>query len=165
MKTSRQKIYWDANIFLAWLNNEPQAADVEEGIKETVRLVHSNRIILFTSVVTQTEILQSKLSSDAQKKFSDLFKRKNVKLIAIDQRISERAGYIRDYYDQKGTKLSVPDCQHLATAIIYEADEMQTLDGSGKRSRPNDLIRLNGNVAGYPLTIVKPAIKQSSFGF
>jgi hypothetical protein len=62
----------------------------------------------------------------------------------------------------RGTNLGSPDCVHLATAIIYQADVFYTLDGGGKRGKANDLLPLNGNVAGYPLTIRKPLASQGS---
>src|SRR5277367_6240872 len=68
------------------------------------------------------------------------FKRRNVVQISVDTRISQRASAIRNYYNQRGTKLTTPDSIHLATAIIYEADEFHTLDGDGKRQRANDLL-------------------------
>ena len=56
----------------------------------------------------------------------------------------------------RGIKIKTPDATHLATAIIYEAEEFHTLDGGGERQRPSDLLRLNGDVAGYPLHIRMP---------
>lgn len=162
MKTGKQKIYWDSNIFLAWLKNEQQEPSVTDGIEEAIRKVRNNEIVLFTSVMTRTEVLESTLPPEAQDKFSKLFDRRNVTMVNIDKRVSDKAHSIRDYYRQKNIKLSSADCMHLATAILYSADEFQTLDGSGKRKRPNDLIPLNGNVAGHNLKICVPHAVQTT---
>ncbi len=133
-----------------------------DGIEEVIRKVRNNEIVLFTSVMTRTEVLESTLTPEAQDKFSKLFDRRNVTMIDIGRRISDKSHFIRNYYRQKNINLSSPDCMHLATAILYGADEFQTLDGSGKRRRPNDLIPLNGNVAGHNLKICIPHAVQTT---
>lgn len=162
MATSKDKIYWDTNIFLAWLKDEPQEPAVIDGIVEVVQKIRRNEIVLMTSVTTRTEILDATLTDEAKKKFSQLFDRRNVTMINVDQRIADKSHFIRNFYYEKGIKLSTPDCMHLATAIIYHATEFQTLDGSGQRKRPNDLIPLSGNVAGFPLIIRTPSAKQTT---
>ncbi|HEV7747578.1 MAG TPA: PIN domain-containing protein [Pyrinomonadaceae bacterium] len=161
MKTGREIIYWDACIFLAWLQNEPCEPGVMEGIEETVRQVNDNEAVLVTSVMTQTEVLESKMSRDAQTKFENLFKRRNVVWINHDTRIGKLSHDIRDYYDQRSVKLSSPDSIHLASAILYDVSVLYTLDGSGKKKR-GYLLPLNGNVAGHPLKIAKPYKSQLS---
>ena len=162
MASNKYKIYWDTNIFLAWLKGESQEPAVMDGIIEVVQNIRLNKIILMTSVTTRTEVLDATLSEEAQKKFSKLFDRRNVQMINLDHRIADKSHFIRNFYHEKGIKLSTMDCQHLATAIIYRADEFQTLDGSGKRKRPNDLIPLSGNVAGYKLNIRTPSASQTT---
>ena len=161
MKPGRAIIYWDACIFLTWLKNEPCEPGVMEGIEETVRRVHNNQEILTTSIITQTEVLESRLTKDASTIFENIFKRKNVEWINHDSRVGKLSHFIRDYYDQKSIKLSTPDCVHLASAILYGASVFYTLDGSGKKKRGH-LLPLNGNVAGHKLKIEKPYNKQLS---
>lgn len=161
MSTGKKIIDWDTCIFLAWLQEEQREIGVMEGIEEIVRKIHNNEVILITSQMTNIEVLQSRLSSDAQKKWKEIFNRRNCQMVDITPKISEKSSFIRDYYDQKGIKLSSPDCIQLATAIIYKADEFHTLDGSGK-PRNGDLIPLNGNVAGHKLKICVPYAEQGS---
>ena len=159
----RKVYYWDASLFLAWLTNEPREAAVMEGIAEVARDVNDNKAVLITSVITLTEVLEARLSDEARQKFRDLFKRRNVKQINVDQRIAQLAQEIRQHYSQQNpsVRIETPDSIHLATAILYKADELHTTDGSGKRKRPSDLISLSGNVTGrYPLQIVLPRSKQ-----
>lgn len=159
----KRKLYWDSCIFLAWLQNEACEPGVMEGIEEAVRQVHDNEAVLFTSIVTQSEVLEGTLSKEAQEKFDNLFKRKNVVWVNHDTRVGKLSHDIRNYYNERDIKIEVPDSVHLASAILYEADELQTLDGSGKRKRKSDLLSLNGKVAGkYKLTIKQPYAKQMS---
>ena len=162
MKGSKPLKYWDSCIFIAWLKNEPNDQSVIDGMEETVRQVDSGKIRLLTSVVTLTEILEGHMTPDQFKQFQDFFKRKNVQMANHDQRIGTLSQEIRNYHLQQNVKLSTPDCLHLATAIIHNANEFHTLDGSGKK-KTGKLIPLSGNVAGkYKLKICEPYAAQGS---
>ncbi len=52
--------------------------------------------------------------------------------------------------------MSLGDALHAATALQLGVREMHTLDGSGRRKRRLDLLKLNGNVAGSKVVIVQP---------
>ena len=60
-----------------------------EGIEDTAKRVHNNQAILITSVMTQTEVLESRIPKDAQTKLENLFKRRNVTWINHDTRIGK----------------------------------------------------------------------------
>src|SRR5690349_6962543 len=141
-KAGRKTYYWDSSAFIAWLDGgKGHPKDVIAGLEEIAREVNENRAILCTSVMTETEVLQGKLTPEQADKFQNLFKRRNVHSIAVDSRIAKKASEIRNYYNGRGRKLDSPDSIHLATAIIYGVDEFHTLDG-------DDLLRLNGDVPG-----------------
>jgi len=161
MSIGKKIIGWDSCIFLAWLQEEKRDIGVMEGIEEVVRKIHNNEVTLLTSQMTNIEVLQSRLTPEAQKKWKAVFNRRNCQMIDINPRVSEKGQFIRDYCYQRNIKLSSPDSIHLATAIIYKADEFHTLDGSGKK-RNGDLIPLDGNVAGHKLKICVPYAEQGS---
>lgn len=162
-RAGRKTYYWDTASFIAWLDGgKGHPGDVVAGFDEVATEITQNRASLCTSVLTHTEVLQGKLTPDQATRFDNLFKRRNVVSITVDSRIAKRASEIRNHYNEKGIKISTPDSIHLATAIIYEVDEFHTLDGDGQRKRPNDLLRLNGDVAGYPLHIRVPKAVQGS---
>lgn len=162
-KNSRKLYYWDVCAFIAWLNGgQGHAKEVIAGLDEIAKEITENRAVLCTSVTTYTEILEGKLTPEQIVRLQNLFKRKNVTAINIDSRIAQMASEIRNYYNQRGINIKTPDAQHLASAIIYKADEFDTLDGDGDRQRPSDLLRLNGNVAGHPLHIRVPTAMQGS---
>lgn len=161
MATGKKIIAWDSCIFIAWLQDEKRDFGVMEGIEETVRKIGGGEVILITSQVTNMEVLESRLSPDARKKWKEIFNRRNCQIMDVNPRVGEKASFIRDHYDQKEIKLSVPDSIQLATAIIFNAEEFHTFDGSGKKKN-GDLIPLNGNVAGHKLKICVPYAKQGS---
>jgi predicted nucleic acid-binding protein len=159
MKTGKRRtFYWDANVFIAWLKGETcWPPSVIAGMNDVAREVTENRAILFTSTLTSTEILQGTLTSAQRTKLAELLQRSNVNQIAADSRITDRASAIREYYNTRGNKIKTPDAIHLATAILYKADEMQTMDGlAAKSNKKTELLALSGNVAGHNLLIVNP---------
>jgi predicted nucleic acid-binding protein len=162
-KAGKRIYYWDTNTFIAWLDGgKGHPVEVISGLDEIANEINEGRSVLCTSVITNTEVLEGKLTPDQAVRLQNLFKRRNVIQVSVDTRISQRASAIRNYYSQRGIKFGTPDCIHLATAIIYGVDEFHTLDGDGKRQRSNDLLRLNGDVAGYPLHIRVPTAVQPS---
>lgn len=149
MTTGRELIYWDCCVLLSWIKGEVRPDDVQARLQEVAQAVAEGRTRLITSVLTHVEILQSKLSAEARGKYEEAFQRRGVHALSVDIKIAALASKIRDYYNDK-KKLKTPDAIHVATAILYGADELQTFDHS-------DLLRLDGNVAGeYPLKIVVP---------
>ena len=164
MAKKPDQLYWDACIFLAWLNAEDaiHGAAVMDGIREMVRDIDAGRANLFTSVMTKTEVFHKLKTQWARDEFTRLFQRSNVSFVAQDERISDKSSEIREFYSRKKITLDAGDCVHLATAIIYKADALYTLDGSSENPKPNALLPLDGDVAGYPLSIKKPHSKQGS---
>ena len=158
--------YWDTAIFLAWLQNEKRDPLEIAGIREMVSQIHENKVKLITSVMTYTEVLRSKLTTNAEQVWTNVLKRRNVSLVTHDIRIAKLSSEIRDYYQQfkdvNGLRtLSPADAVHLATAILYKVDCFYTFDEKGKNGR--GLIPLSGNVAGYKLIICKPIGSQLNF--
>lgn len=165
MKSGRYWHYWDSCIFMHWFSDPKKDAAVVDGIEEIVRQVERGEAGVMTSVITRIEVLNCKMEKEYVERFFKLFSRPSMQQVNVDPRVAQLAHDIRDHYASlaKPVKLWTPDCIHLATAIIYEADEMNTLDGAGKRRRPSDLVSLSGSVMGqHKLTIRKPLRQQGS---
>lgn len=133
-----------------------------DGIREMVRDIDEGRAVLMTSVMTKTEVFHKLKTQWAKDEYTRFCQRANVAIIAQDERIADKSSNIREHYTAKGITLGASDCVHLATAILYKADTLYTLDGSGEHPKPNDLLPLNGNVAGESLKIEKPHATQGS---
>jgi hypothetical protein len=161
MKIGRRKIYWDTACWLAWLNGEGTDVwpkSVVDGIQEVVDEVEDNKAVLFTSTITRGEIYQGRLTQMQKDKYAALMRRSNVREIDPGPRIMDRVSQIREYHDNENPKrkIKTPDGTHLATAIIYGADEFQTMDGLQKGGGSRKLLALSGNVGGYDLKVVHP---------
>lgn len=163
MRTGKQTLYWDTAVWLAWLLDERcWPSGVLTGIQDVVVEVESDKTILFTSTMTRTEIFQGALTPVQKTKYAQLMRRSNVREIAPDSRITDRASAIREFHNGRGVKVSTPDAIHLATAVIYRANEFHTMDGLQKGgSKKRKILGLNGDVGGYPLVVVQPYPRNS----
>ena len=67
-------IYWDTCIFFAWIKDEtcwPEA--VTKGITQAIEMAYRGEIVIATSTVTLTEVLQSRMSADEKEKYQKIF--------------------------------------------------------------------------------------------
>ena len=150
--------YWDTCLFLAWLKDEERPTGEMDGVRELIELSRRREVRLMTSALTLVEVLSSKIPIGFDNLFNNLLKRIN--RVSVDIKVAGVANDIRNFYAARqaefGNKtLSTPDAIHLATAILYRADEFHTFDDKGS-SKNLGLIPLSGNVAGNRLTICKP---------
>jgi len=161
MRSGKYLHYFDTCIFLHWLVDNPKDADVVDGIEEIVIAAEKGEsATIVTSMITRIEVLKSKMGPAEADRFARMLGQFVVQSANVDPLVAQVAHEIRDYYHSQNPplKLRTPDCIHLATAIVYECDEMNTLDGGGPRKRPHDLIPLSEKVCGgkYKIPIRKP---------
>lgn len=129
--------YWDACVFLRWIADD----HIDNGHKEVIRQIlednkkDKNKII--TSTITHIEVLSSQIEYDAERDYLNFFKRSTTDEIGVDGPIAREARRFRDFFTaqhhETGKTLSVPDSIHLATAIIWGADELHTFDAEDRR--------------------------------
>ena len=168
MPTGRDYIvYWDTCIFLAWMNDEKRPVGDMEGLGKIAQMVERAEVILITSTLTRAEILQSKTSTDAMKKYDLLLRRSNVVPHNVDLPIAKLTSELMDFYLDSDFELLTPDAIHLATALHYNAKEFQTFDGANSDKKPRrakykrcGLLALNGSVAGRTLAVIRPSAEQ-----
>jgi len=107
--------------------------------------------------VTRGEIYFGKLDLNQKNMYARLMRRSNVQEVDADPRVMDRASAIREYHEARKQKVKTPDAIHLATAVLYRADEFHTMDGLQKDgSKHRKLLALSGDVGGYNLKIVHP---------
>lgn len=142
--TTFRKVYWDACVFIAHISRVG-AKSVLDGIDEVIEEAEQGRAVVLTSSITRIEVLDCKID-DANKHLFPAFLRRSdvVQEFDVDIRIASAAHDIRDFYRREGHNITLGDCIHVATACSKEADEMFTLDGSGKK---RGLIALSGRIA------------------
>jgi len=154
--------YWDSCLFLAWIKDEERQTGDMDGVREVIERVKRREAKIITSVLTTTEVLDSKLPAGMKTLLEGLMKRVN--RVSMDIKIARMAHDLRDYYIQRpaefgGKTLAVPDAIHLATAILYRVTEFHTFDGGGM-GKSLGLLPLSGNVGGHRLNICKPQAKN-----
>lgn len=92
MSGNENFFYWDTAIFISWLSNETRQDSLETaGIVEFVNLFDKESIHIFTSVITITEILESKLNQVAFVQFERLVNRRNFHYVDVNRRIAKTA--------------------------------------------------------------------------
>lgn len=158
MAGSSPLFYWDSCLFLAWLKDEERPSGEMDGVRETIARARRREVRIMTSVLTMVEVLAARLPAGMDTLFQNALKRVN--RAAMDIRVAQIAHDLRNHYAGLGNKtLSSPDAIHLATAILYRADEFHTFDGQGS-SRSLGLLPLSGNVGGNKLVICRPVARN-----
>ena len=161
-------VYWDTCIFLAWMNDEKREAGDMEGLGKIAKLVDRAEVVLVTSTLTRAEMLHSKTSKEAMKKFDGLLRRSNVVAQNVDLPIAKLTSEVMDFYINSDFEMLTPDAIHLATAIYYSAHEFHTFDGVDGTKKPRKptrykrcgLLLLDGKVAGHNLKVRRPSADQ-----
>jgi len=155
--------YWDSCLFLAWIKDEQRPSGEMDGVREVVERVKRREAKIITSVLTLSEVLESKLPAGMKRLIDGMLKQR-VTRISMDIKVAQMAHDLRDHYASSssygGKTLSVPDAIHLATAILYRATEFHTFDGGKTGGKSLGLLQLSGNVAGHRLIICKPQAKN-----
>jgi len=130
-----------------------------DGVREIIARHKRREVKLVTSVLTQVEVLQSKIPVGVGTSFTELLKR--MTRLSMDTKIASLAHDLRNHYAASagGKIISTADAIHLATAILYRVDEFHTFDGDGD-AKHLGLLPLSGNVGGHRLTICKPEAKS-----
>ena len=142
--------YWDSCLFIAWMKDEQRNSGEMTGVREVIERSRRRDAKIMTSVLTTVEVLEGKIPAGVSTLFHGLMKR--VVRVGMDIKVAQLAHDLRNHFDGKGVKLKQPDAIHLATAILYRADEFHTFD--------EQLIAMSGDVAGHRLKICKPEARS-----
>jgi predicted nucleic acid-binding protein len=141
---------WDSGVFIAWLCEETTAPLGDMDL--VVREIDAGRANLILSVITYSEILESKYDKEQLEKLELFLWRSNVVKVDITIPIAQKAAQIRDAGLRDGRKIKTPDATVIATAILHKADVLHTLDGQ--------MLGLNGTRIVDGLAITAPCLKS-----
>ena len=127
-------IYWDANVFLSYINNDPDRFPVLEAIFEAVETSKSERIV--TSVLSKVEVawvahekLNRVLSRVEEEHIDEMWNNPEViEFIDFSDEIALMARKLMREGVTRGWKLRTNDAIHLASAQWVKAIELQTYD-------------------------------------
>lgn len=144
----KPRYYWDAGPFIAHLMDEQRPDPTElGGAREVLAIVDAGEAYLLTSSLTTVEVLNREGDGTVRERFEKLFERVHYRRIDTSLPIHQRAAELRE---QIGLK--TPDAIHLATAVVWQADEFHTFDGR--------ILGLNGRLELGELRICKPSAEQ-----
>lgn len=144
-----RRVYWDADVFVSYVEDHPDRAPMIEGLLAQAR---SNEIEIVTSVISiaevafaETERLRASLSLEVEQRIESMWAVGSpVKLAEVYPLITTRARtLIREGIPRGWTGLRAHDAIHLATAQQLRVDEVHTFDA--KWSKYSEIV-------GIPIT-------------
>lgn len=134
MPDPARRVYWDADVLLSWLGDNPERApmiglllgDARAGELEIVTSLVSTVEVAFTV----TEGLTKTLSPDVETKIADLWAPGGpIRTVELYPLVATRArNLIRDGVPRGWTGLKANDAIHLATAKQMDVAEFHTYD-------------------------------------
>jgi predicted nucleic acid-binding protein len=127
-------IYWDANVFLSYLNDDPERFPILEAILEAIESSKNDRIV--TSVVSKVEVawvaqekLNRALSREEEARIDAMWNNPDViEMVDFNDEIAVMARKAMREGMARGWKLRTNDAIHLASAQWVAASELQTYD-------------------------------------
>ena len=151
---SIEKIYWDSDPFLGWLQNEAGKVDLCNG---TLKRAQNGEVLIITSALTLAECLWRrggpKLAADKLLVLRKFFRRSHIRVVNVSRVIAEDAQDVVMNYSVRAK-----DAVHVATAIHHEIGILETFD--------DGLLAQSGKIGAPALTIRKPTrVPQGELDF
>jgi predicted nucleic acid-binding protein len=156
-----KRIYWDACAWIALINEE---ATRVRGCRHIIQEAESKNVHIITSALTLAEVFRAKcegenkeLPPESDIKFEAYLDAEYVDIIQADRDVGTNARRLLRKYRPNGLR-KPQDAIHLATALVNDADELHTYDGS-------DLLGLDGMIkcrSGKVLRILMPVAPEAT---
>ncbi|MBI4285081.1 MAG: PIN domain-containing protein [Chloroflexi bacterium] len=135
MPSQRQRIYWDANVWLSYINGEASRLPVLDALLADSSSPKGN-IEIYTSEMSEVEVAFAKfeqdnkaLDPDIEKQIDELWTdRDTLKTVEYHHAIGIEARAIIRLGIDKGWQLKPLDAIHLATARRLQVAEFHTYD-------------------------------------
>jgi predicted nucleic acid-binding protein len=131
MPSAKPRLYWDSDVFLAYINAEADRVDIVEELLTRSKCGH---LTVLTSTIAIVEVAFSAaekaggtLDPATEAKIAALWEdRDAVTLVEVSELVNRRAvALIRDGLP-RGWRLRPMDALHLASAALFSVDEMYT---------------------------------------
>jgi predicted nucleic acid-binding protein len=157
MPDQRQRVYWDANVWLAYVNGESDRLPILDALLADSSSPKGG-IEIYTSELSEVEVAFGKseqdnraLDPDVESKIDQLWAdRDTLKVVEYHHTIGIAARQIIRVGVEKGWHLTPIDAIHLATAKFFDVFEFHTYD--------ERLLKYSNDV-GFP--VVRPHTDQS----
>jgi predicted nucleic acid-binding protein len=144
-----ERVYWDSDCFLGWLQAEPSKVELCEG---TLERANQGDVLIFTSTLTMAEVLWLKGGPPIPQQKADLvrrfFRRSYMRLRNVTRTVSESA---QELVWNNGVRPK--DAIHVATALEAKANAFETFDEA--------LLKKSGTI-GRPALIVRKPIPPTA---
>jgi len=140
MPADPRRIYFDANVFLAFIGNEEGRADVVQVILDEAR---RGEIEIVTSVLSIAEVAfgaherDHGLTEAGEEAIEQLWTPASpITLVDVSQAVTRNARtIIREAKNQGLSGIHGADAVHLATARMFGCDEIFTYEAEARRTR------------------------------
>ena len=143
----RRVVYWDSDVFLALINADKSAQEIQ-GCNDVWAACEKGLIHIVTSTLTTAEVIHKKgtpkLDPSKRVLVSNFFRQEFISQKPLTREIAELARDI--VWD---SNILPKDAVHVATCAFYRIRELHSFDG-------NLLSKNKIDVAGYGLNIRKP---------
>jgi len=147
--------YWDSNLFLAYLNDEPDNADIVDALIDYARDQKNETMIVVSTLVLAEIRPRSSYDPDRSRVVKELFYTDipYMRIVGVTPPIAELASQIGGTHNE----ITSPDAIHVATALLEGAVIMYTLDGprSKELRRSGGLLAYDGRI-GVPDLLIAP---------
>ena len=129
------RIYWDANCFLSFINQDPRWLPTLETLIDDARTAGTIEIV--TSVLSIAEVafaaaerLERALDAREEARIENLWRSRGIALVEVNERVARLAREIRrdDLVRGRTGGRRTPDILHLATARLMAVQDMHTTE-------------------------------------
>lgn len=163
---SLTKEYWDACLFIAYLNDkseEKDKVDIIETLLRNAQRSDSNILIVVSTIVLAEVQPRDDYNPLHYQQIREMFytARRFIKVQAVTPRIADVASNLRT----KNVGIGLADAIHIATAGLEQCYVLYTFNGTSERKRRNDLLSFNGITVAPglpPLHIKEPTVPPDS---
>lgn len=139
---SVEKIYWDSDCFLSYLQAEKIKVDKCEGV---IQRAERGEVLIVTSALTLAEVLwmrgAPRLSKDKALLVQRFFRRSFIRVYNVTRKLSESAQVL--VWDHN---IKPKDAIHVATAIHLNVSALETFD---------EKLIANSGTVGKPLLLIR----------
>jgi hypothetical protein len=148
---------------IAWITNEKREDQNQtDGLEAVRKEIDAGETVVVVSALARTEVFRLGLTEEQKTKYREFFNRRNAIEQDVTGAIAEKAAEIRrksqkTRVDGATEMMKTPDAIHIATAIILDAAEFQTFDGTAKKPRPFSLIPFSGSTVVDGMKICVPS--------
>ncbi len=146
-----ERIYWDSDAFLAWLQQETGKVDLCAG---TIARAKAGEVVIITSTLTLAEVLWMRnnpmIAQDKAATVRKFFRHSYFRMRNVTRAIAESAQELVWNHSIKPK-----DAIHVATALDAKVPTLETFDA--------DLLKKSGRIGTSNLVIRRPIAPTQGF--